>query len=289
MADIKTDIFQFHRDEPSMKATSPVHTSKKTMNRREFISTTTAMAATISVVPRHVLGGAGYTPPSEKITVANIGCGTQGLRELPRLLENPDIQVVSVCDVNKFTTDYLDWSPNGLRDLIREALDDPEWGAKYKGIPGGRDIGLEFVETYYGKHTPSGKYKGCSSYEDYRELLDKEKDIDAVKIMTPDHHHAYCAITAMKKGAADYLQKPINMEEVILRLGRVAKIKSLAKNAGDLREAMGITEKNAGETIQTLELAVSELEHKLSDIKELLEGGNGDADSIVDSALRLLT
>ena len=179
------------------------------INRRKFIKTTAAMAASISVVPRHVLGGAGYIPPSDKITVANIGCGTQGLREMPGMLENPDIQVVSVCDVNKFTTDYLDWSADGIRNLIRRTLDDTEWGASYQGIPGGRDIGKEFVEKFYGKNKPSGKYKGCSSYEDYRELLDKEKDIDAVKIMTPDHHHAYLAIAAMKKGKHVITHKPI--------------------------------------------------------------------------------
>ncbi|MBN1481606.1 gfo/Idh/MocA family oxidoreductase [candidate division KSB1 bacterium] len=179
------------------------------MNRRKFIGSTAATAATISIVPRHVLGGAGFIPPSDKITVANIGCGTQGLREMPGMLENPEIQVVAVCDPNKFTTDYLDWSPNGIRNLIRTTLEDPEWGAQYQGIPGGRDIGKEFVEKYYAKNMPSGAYKGCSSYEDYRELLEKEKDVDAIKIMAPDHHHAYLAIAAMKKGKHVITHKPI--------------------------------------------------------------------------------
>jgi hypothetical protein len=183
--------------------------SKNTMDRRTFIGSAAATAATITVVPRHVLGGPGYIAPSDKITVANIGCGTQGLREMSGLLQNPDIQVVAVCDVNKFTTDYLDWSPNGIRDGIRRTLEDPNWGSGYKGIPGGRDIGKEYVETYYGKNMPSGTYKGCKSYEDYRELLEKEPDIDAIKIMTPDHHHAYLAIAAMKKGKHVITHKPI--------------------------------------------------------------------------------
>ena len=157
-------------------------TSKHSMNRRKFIGSAAATAATITVVPRHVLGGTGYVAPSDKITVANIGCGTQGLREMPGMLQNPELQVVSVCDVNKFTTDYLDWSAKVLDDLSanhgRSHL-----GCQYKGIPGGRDIGKEYVETYYGKNKPSGKYKGCcKSYEDYRELLVKEKDVDAVKL-----------------------------------------------------------------------------------------------------------
>ena len=179
------------------------------MDRRKFIGSAVATAATITVVPRHVLGGVGYVAPSDKITVANIGCGTQGLREMPGLLQNPDLQVVSVCDVNRLTTDYLDWSPEGIRNSMRRTLEDPNWGSNYKGIAGGRDIGKEYVEKYYGKNQPSGRYKGCSSYEDYRELLEKESDVDVVKIMTPDHHHAYLAIAAMKKGKHVVTHKPI--------------------------------------------------------------------------------
>ena len=179
------------------------------MDRRKFIGSAVASAATITVVPRHVLGGVGYVPPSDKITVANIGCGTQGLREMPGLLQNPDIQVVAVCDVNRFTTDYLDWSAVGIRNSIRNTLEDPDWGSNYKGIPGGRDIGKEYVEKYYGKNQPSGTYKGCNSYEDYRELLEKESDVDAIKIMTPDHHHAFLAIASMKKGKHVITHKPI--------------------------------------------------------------------------------
>ena len=183
--------------------------SKNSMNRRKFIGSAVATAATITVVPRHVLGGTGYVPPSDKITVANIGCGTQGLREMPGLLQNPDIQVVAVCDVNKFTTNYLDWSSEGIRNSIRKTLDDPNWGSNYQGIPGGRDIGKEYVEKYYGKNQGSGTYKGCGSYEDYRELLVKESDIDVIKIMTPDHHHAFLAIAAMKAGKHVITHKPI--------------------------------------------------------------------------------
>ncbi len=182
---------------------------QKKMDRRKFVGTSAAAAAAFTIVPRNVLGGSGFIAPSDKITVANIGCGTQGLREMPDMLQNPDLQVVAVCDVNKFTTDYLDWSPDGLTNSIRSTLENPAWGSKYKGIPGGRDIGKEYVETYYAKNQAGGKYKGCSSYEDYRELLEKESDVDVIKIMTPDHHHAYLAIAAMKKGKHVITHKPI--------------------------------------------------------------------------------
>lgn len=183
--------------------------SKKNLNRREFIGTAAATAATISIVPRHVLGGPMFIPPSDKVTIANIGCGTQGLRELGDLLENPEVQVVAIADPNKYNTGYIDWSPNGLRDGIRRTLGDPNWGENLRGIPGGSDIGKEYVEKYYAKNKPSGLYNGVNVYEDYRELLEKEPDLDAVKIMTPDHHHAYAAIQSMKKGKATVTHKPI--------------------------------------------------------------------------------
>lgn len=177
-------------------------------NRRKFIQLA-ATSAAVSIVPRHVLGGPGYIPPSDKITIANIGCGTQGLREMSRLLTDPRLQVVSVCDPNKFSMDYLDWSPNGLLNGIRNALGDKSWGSDIQGIPGGRDIGREYVEAFYAKDKASGQYKGCSAYEDFRELLEKEQDLDAVKIMTPDHLHATIAIAAMKKGKHTITHKPI--------------------------------------------------------------------------------
>ncbi|MBN1804150.1 MAG: Gfo/Idh/MocA family oxidoreductase [Sedimentisphaerales bacterium] len=203
---------------------------KRNMNRRELLSCAAASSIAFTVVPRNVLGGRGYVAPSEKITVANIGCGTQGLREMPGLLENPDIQVTAVCDPNKFTTDYLDWSQNGIRDGIREMLKDQNWGAGIKGIPGGRDIGKEYVEKYYAENMPSGSYKGCNSYEDFRELLEKEKDLDAVKIMTPDHLHATIAVAAMKKRKHVITHKPIanRMSEgrLVIKTARWQKVKT---------------------------------------------------------------
>ena len=182
---------------------------KKNINRRELLGSAAVSSIAFAVVPRHVLGGRRYVAPSEKVTVANIGCGTQGLREMPGMLENPDVQVTAVCDPNKFTTDYIDWSSNGIRNGIRSTLNDKTWGTWIKGIPGGRDVGKDYVEKYYAKNMPSGKYKGCNSYEDFRELLENEKDLDAVKIMTPDHLHATVAIAAMKKGKHAITHKPI--------------------------------------------------------------------------------
>ena len=183
--------------------------NSKKINRREFLGSAAAASLAFTVVPRQVLGGPGYIAASDRLTLGYIGCGTQGLREMASLISNPALQIVAVCDPNKFTTNYVDWSMNDVRNGIRKALGDNSWGESIKGIPGGRDIGQEFVQKYYGKSKDSGLYKGCASYEDFRELLEKEKDLNAIKIMTPDHLHATVAIASLKKGKHVVTHKPI--------------------------------------------------------------------------------
>jgi len=46
-------------------------------------------------------------------------------------------------------------------------------------------------------------------YQDFRELLAAEKDLDAVVVSTPDHMHAAAAIAAMKQGCHVYVEKPL--------------------------------------------------------------------------------
>src|SRR6476646_2818876 len=129
------------------------------INRRDFLSTAAKASLAFTIVPRHVLGGPGFIAPSDKLNIAYIGCGTQGLREMCGLITNPELQFVSVCDPNKMSTNYIDWSPNGIRDGIRKVLGDPNWGANFTGIPGGRDIGKDLIDKYYSKANDK-TYKG---------------------------------------------------------------------------------------------------------------------------------
>ncbi len=178
-------------------------------NRRKFLATA-AGAAAFTIVPRHVLGGPSYVPPSDKITLAHIGVGTEGLREIFSLLEIPEIQIVAVCDPNKDAVGYRDWSATGLRDDIRRALNKPDWKAGTEtAIPGGRDTAKDIVDTYYSSRRPGETIRGCTTYADFRELFDKEKDVTAVKIMTPDHLHAAISIASMKRGKHVIMHKPI--------------------------------------------------------------------------------
>ena len=178
-------------------------------NRRKFLGSAAATAA-FTIVPRHVLGGPGVVAPSDKINLAYIGTGTQGLREMLTLLAVPDIQIVSVCDPSKDAIGYRDWSRDSLLNGIRKTLEKSDWRAGSEGvIPGGRDVAKDIVETYYASKRSTEKFNGCSSYADFRELLDKQKDLNAVKIMTPDHLHGVISIAAMKKGKHVIMHKPI--------------------------------------------------------------------------------
>jgi hypothetical protein len=179
------------------------------MNRRRFLEHAAVSAAALTVASPRVLAEAGAPAPGRKVTVALIGCGTQGLRELMDLLNSPEIQVVAVCDPNKDSDDYVDWSKDGLRAEIASGLGRPPGRQGTAGIPGGRDVAKEIVEIYYAGKSQSGRFKGCASYADFRELLDKEKDLDAVKIMTPDHLHGAVAIAAMNKGKHVMMHKPL--------------------------------------------------------------------------------
>jgi predicted dehydrogenase len=71
-------------------------------------------------------------------------------------------------------------------------------------------------------------------YADYREMLDKEKNIDAVTISTPDHVHGPAAAFAMERGKHVYVQKPMthNIREarMLTQMARENKIVSQMGN-----------------------------------------------------------
>jgi predicted dehydrogenase len=66
-------------------------------------------------------------------------------------------------------------------------------------------------------------------YQDYREMFDKQKDIDAVIVATPDHNHAGIALAAMELGKHVYVQKPLTWS--------VAEARQLAKKAAETKVA----------------------------------------------------
>jgi predicted dehydrogenase len=197
------------------------------MNRRKFLGSAIASGA-FTIVPRHVLGGNGRTAPSDRITLAHIGMGTQGFNELGSLLAEPQLQIVAVCDPNRDSNDYVEWGKHSVRNRIRTYLGNSSWREGDNGCPGGREVGREVVDTYYANQRGTDNFKACTAYADFRELLETEKDLDAVKIMTPDHLHATISIAAMKKGKHVLMHKPIANRlyegRLVLQTARQAKV-----------------------------------------------------------------
>src|SRR5690242_3702935 len=110
---------------------SPSHS----LSRRQLMLTGGAAATAFTIVPRHVLGGPGYVAPSEKITLACIGFGTQAIREIGGILASPDVQIVAMCDVEKDGSRYLEWSKGEVRETIRKLIENPTWRENVNHVP----------------------------------------------------------------------------------------------------------------------------------------------------------
>ena len=147
------------------------------IDRRKFLKAASATAAAFTIVPRNVLGGPGVVAPSEKITLAHIGFGTQSIREVGALLANPQIQIVAVCDPEKDGTHYVEWSRKGqLREVVRKLLDEPDLASRRRP----RARAAATWERRSSRRTmpssgPPSKFKGCATYVDFRELLERGK------------------------------------------------------------------------------------------------------------------
>lgn len=193
--------------------------SQSSVSRRQFLAGATAAAA-VTIVPRHVLGGAGHVAPNEKINVAYIGCGSQGLRQLIPALQKPELNIAAVCDPNRRSDDYPEWSRHEVNQKVAKFLGDPDWAKGARGGLCGREVGLEIVNRHYAKQTTSGRTDRCKAYTDVRDLLEKETGIDAVYIMTPEHLHGVIAVRAMRHGKHVVTHKPISNVLQEVRIAR---------------------------------------------------------------------
>src|SRR6516225_8704138 len=197
--------------------------SHDAFSRRAFLGRAARAAAGLSIVPRRVLGGAGYVPPSDKINIAFIGVGAQGLRVMLHFLQQPDVQGVAVCDANKSGSDYPQWGTHEFCNSVRKLLGvDSGWdwlspdqpiqlthSLRVTGGVAGREPCQKIVDAYNGTQNRSGSSRGCAAYVSFRELLEKQKDLDAVVVGTTDNLHAAVSAAVMKKGKHVFCQKPL--------------------------------------------------------------------------------
>jgi DNA-binding NtrC family response regulator len=104
------------------------------------------------------------------------------------------------------------------------------------------------------------------------EVLEIAKEINSTTevVLITAHSSVNTAVAAMKKGASDYLEKPINFDELFLRIDKIANIKTILRSAQDLQVAMDTTENAAAATIQSLEMQVEAMRHWLDEIENIL-------------------
>ena len=117
----------------------------------------------------------------------------------------------------------------------------------------------------------------------------KNKNKQTEVILLTAHASVENAVEAMRRGASDYLKKPINFYELILRIEKIKNYKKLLKNAQDLREAMDVTEQNASQTIQQLEMSVSQLQNVVSEIRQVIITHSIDPDKCVNRVLDIVS
>ena len=107
-------------------------------------------------------------------------------------------------------------------------------------------VALSEVDTERGASTIE-KFPNATLYSDYREMLDKQKDIDAVIIATPDHMHAPPAMMAMKLGKHVYVEKPLTHTVYEARLltetARKMKVATQMGNQGRSGTGRHLTER----------------------------------------------
>ena len=190
--------------------------SANRFDRRRFLDTAAAAAA-VSLVPRGALGGQSEPAPSERLNIGYVGCGSQGLRQLIDALGKPEVNILAVCDPNRRSDDYPQWGRDELNNKVRRFLDDANWAAGARGALCGREVAQEIVNRQYARQ---GRPADCRAYADFREMLEREKDLDAVYIMTPDHLHGTIAVRAMRLGKHVITHKPLANVLAEARLAR---------------------------------------------------------------------
>lgn len=139
------------------------------------------MTAPLIAAPRSF----GAPSPADRVRVAFIGTGNQGMGLLKRVLQHDLAEVVAVCDVNEGSYGYK--------------KDDHFYG---------REPAAEMVNQHsHRKGTPGNR---CVAVKEHERVLERD-DIDAVFVVVPDHSHRPLAVEAASAGKHIYCEKPLSL------------------------------------------------------------------------------
>ena len=192
--------------------------ARPTTRREWFINSALATTAA-TIVPRSVLGGRGFVAPSDRVNIVVIGTGGQGITNIKALFKEADARVVAIADPNE----------------------ESDYSRFYYGGTAGRAPALKLIQEHRaaaGEPSP-----GCTPYLDYRRMFDREKNVDAVLVATPDHAHAVTTMAAIERGKHVYCEKPLT--HTIYEARRIAE----AARAAGVATQMG-NQGHSGEGIR---------------------------------------
>ncbi|HKG92124.1 MAG TPA: Gfo/Idh/MocA family oxidoreductase [Gemmatimonadaceae bacterium] len=148
--------------------------------------------------------------PNRTLNVAIVGAGGMGMENMLQVLKGNE-NVVAICDV-----DYA-YVERSLAGRLRARDEKAQADAR-------------LLQDAYTKAT---------KYGNYREMLDRQRDLDAVVVATPDHLHAVIANAAMKAGKHVYVQKPLTYSVHEARtLARTARETGVVTQMGNQGHSM---------------------------------------------------